>query len=53
MEVETWGVLGGVVITSDEDLFKLLVGKFASLFEAVDSLTNFHVDVTVGANFVL
>ena len=34
-------------------LFKLLVGEFAGLFEAVDSLTNVHVDVTAGSNFVL
>ena len=33
--------------------FKLLVGEFAGLFEAVDSLANFHVDVTAGSNFVL
>ena len=53
VEVESWGVLGRVVVTSGEDFFKLLVGKFAGLFEAVDGLTNFHVDVTVGVNFVL
>ena len=53
VEVETRGVLRGVVITSGEDLFKLLVGKLSGLFEAVDSLIDFHVDVTVGANFVL
>ena len=53
VEVETQGVIGGVVITSGEDLFKLLVGKFSGLFEAIDSLTNFPVDVTVGVNFVL
>ena len=53
VEVETQGVIGGVVITSGEDLFKLLVGNFAGLFKAVYSLTNFHVDVTIGVKFVL
>ena len=38
MEVEARGVLGRVVITSGEDFFKLFVGEFAGLFEAVDSL---------------
>ena len=53
VDVEAWGVLGRVVVTSGKDLFKLLVGEFAGLFETVDGLINNHVDVTVGANFVL
>ena len=53
MQVETWSVLGRVVAASGEDLYKLFDSKFAGLFEAVDSLTNFHVDETVKTNFVL
>ena len=47
VEIESQDVLGRVVITGGKDLFKLLVGEIAGLFEAVDSLTNFHVDVTI------
>ena len=53
VEVESRGVLGRVVITHGEDFFKLLVSKFAGLFEAADSLANFNVDVTIKSNFVL
>ena len=53
MQVETRGVFGRVEITSGKDLFKFFVGKFSGLFETINGLTNFHVDVTVGANFVL
>ena len=53
VEVESPGAIGKVVVTNGEDFFKLLVGKFTGLFEAVDSFANFHVDVAVGSNVVV
>ena len=49
MEIQARSILGREVPSSGKDLFKLLVGHFTSLLEAVHGDCN--VDETVGGNF--
>ena len=48
MEIQAWCVLGWEVPSSGEDFLELLVGKFASLLEAIHGTSDFNVDEAVG-----
>ena len=51
MEIQARRILGREVPSSGKDFFKLLVGKFPSLLEAVHGLSDFNLDETVSGNF--
>ena len=51
MEIQARSILGREIPSSGEDFFKLLVGKFASLLEAVHGLSDCNVNEPVSGYF--
>ena len=51
MEIQARHILGREVPFNGKDIFKLLIGKFASLLEAVHGSLDFNVDESVDGNF--